>query len=106
MTAFYSKMNNTSTALIKKYGGVLTIEDASAAVLDTVYGIMGTLTVDNTPTTLTEKAEALVYCTTGNIIPSDTHYVKFGGVLYKVIYVTNYKPNGQTDILFGLYLKR
>jgi hypothetical protein len=106
MTAFYSKMNNTSTALIKKFGGVMTLEDASAVVLDTMYCIMGTLTVENTPSTLTEQAEALVYCTTSKVVPNENHYAKIGGVLYKVIYVTNYKPDGATDLLFGLYLKR
>lgn len=107
MTAFYSKMNTTATATIKKFGGVVSLEDANAVVVDnTMYGIMGTLTVQNTPASLVETAEALLYVTTGKVIPNETHYVKFGGVLYKVIYVTNYKPDGATDLLFSLYLKR
>lgn len=107
MTAFYSKMNSTATATIKKFGGVVSLEDVASVVLDnTMYGIMGSLTVENTPATLVEKAEALLYVTTGKVIPNETHFVKFGGVLYKVIYVTNYKPDGTTDLLFALYLKR
>ena len=107
MTAFYSKMNNTATATIKKFGGVVSLEDANAVVLDnTMYGIMGTITEKNTPASLAEQAEALLYVTVGKVIPDVNHYVSFGGVLYKVINVINYKPDGTTDLLFGLYLKR
>lgn len=106
MTAFYSKMHSTSTALIKKFGGAVVIEDANGAVLDnTMFGIMGTITEKNT-TTLTESAETLLFVTTGKTIPDVNNYVKFGGILYKIVYVGNYNPDGSTDLLFSLYLKR
>lgn len=103
--AFYDNMQALASKSITKYGTDVELIDANRAVLDTMKGIMGTINVENVPTSVVEQSTGVISVTVGTLVPEVEHYVNFLGETYKIIHVGVINPAG-TPILYQLYVSK
>ena len=105
---FYTRMQSLALNLLTKYGDnaqLLAYDDANNEVLvSNCKAVSGTITSDNRPNTLVETPDGLIYINNVAVAPDTSHYLRWNGTVYKIVYVQTFQPATQT-ILYGLFIK-
>ena len=88
-TQFYNRMNGLATNLLTRFGHTIYLVDENRAILDSYQGLKTGLESENAPATVLEVSTAVVYLSTGNIVPSMGQYLQINNVVYRITHVDN-----------------
>lgn len=88
-TQFYNRMNGVATNLLTRFGHTISLVDENRNVLDSYQGLKTGLESENVPASVLEASTAVVYLSTGTIVPSMGQYLQINNIIYRITYVDN-----------------